>query len=288
MNTFGTSTLSMGMRNKYFQSQYQIVLRHALVCEKICTVDNSDAKTIQNPYGGQPTATIQAVAGTYAVSAYTITDDALTVTDEVIYSEQIYAHEQFFAVFDIMASRLDNMMYAIAFGIDKYVLNNLCTNATTSTYTTPTGGFTVGGNINTILGNLISKVAGYQNVSQGTFLVIENTDLVGFAVAGATSGFSVADSVLRNGLMNQWMGTDIYVVRSGTFVTASLGSTSVTNAGMRVFGVKGVSTYASPRGLQYDEKGVSGKTGKEVVVFGLVGFKLWTQSVPLIVAITLA
>lgn len=283
----------MGQRNKYFQSQYQIVLRRALVAEKICTVDNSDLKTIQNPYGGQPTATIQAVAGTYSVTAWTITDDVLTVTDEVIYAEQIFAHEQFFAVFDIMASRLDNMMYAIAFGIDKYVLNSLCANGTGGTggnafYLTPTGGFTSGGNINTILGNLLSVVAGYQNVSNGTFLVIENTDLPGFAVAGATSGFNVADSVLRNGLMNQWMGTDIYVVRSGTFVSATLGSITVTNNGYRVFGVKGVSTYASPRGLQYDEKGVTGKTGKEIVVFGLIGFKLWTQSAPLIVPIKLA
>ena len=283
MNTNST----FGVRNKYFQSQYQIVLRNALVTEKICTVDNSDLKTLQNPYGGQPTATIQAVAGTYSVSAWTVTDDTLTVTDEVIYAEQIFAHEQFFAVFDIMASRLDNMMYAVAFGIDKFVLNNLTANAS-GAYTTPAGGFTTGGNINTILGNLLSKVAGYQNVSSGTFLVIENTDLPGFAVAGATSGFSVADSVLRNGLMNAWMGTDIYVVRSGTFVTATLGSTSVTNLGHRVFGVKGVSTYASPRSMQYDEKGVTGKTGKEVVVFGLVGFKLWTQSAPLIVNITLA
>jgi hypothetical protein len=287
MNTFGTQTVSMGMRNKYFQSQYEIVLRNALVAEKICTVDNSDLKTLQNPYGTQPTATVQAVAGTYSVSAWTVTDDVLTVTDEVIYAEQIFAHEQFFAVFDIMASRLDNMMYAIAFGIDKYVLNNLTANAT-GAYTTPAGGFTSGGNINIILGNLLAKVAGYQNVSSGTFLVIENTDLPGFAVAGATSGFSVADSVLRNGLMNAWMGTDIYVVRSGTFVTATLGTTSVTNLGHRVFGVKGVATYASPRSLQYDEKGVTAKTGKEVVVFGLVGFKLWTQKAPLIVNITLA
>lgn len=283
MNTQST----FGVRNKYFDSQYQIVLRNALVCEKICTVDNTDLKTIQNPYGGQPTATIQAVAGTYSVSAWTITDDTLTVTDEVIYAEQIFAHDQFFAVFDIMASRLDNMMYAIAFGIDKYVLNALTANAT-GAYTTPAGGFVTGSNVNTILGNLLSKVAGYQNVSNGTFLVIENTDLVGFATAGATSGFSVADSVLRNGLMNQWMGTDIYVVRSGTFVTATLGSISVTNLGHRVFGVKGVSTYASPRSLQYDEKGVTGKTGKEVVVFGLIGFKLWTQKAGLIVNITLA
>lgn len=282
MNTQST----FGVRNKYFQSQYEIVLRHALVAEKICMVDNSDLKTIQNPYGSQPTATIQAVAGTYSVTAWTITDDTLTVTDEVIYAEQIYAQDQFFAVFDIMASRLDNMMYSIAFGIDKYVLNNFCANAT-GTYSTPTGGFITAGNVNTILGNLLSQVAGYQNVSNGTFLVIENTDLVGFAVAGATSGFSVADSVLRNGLMNQWMGTDIYVVRSGTFVTATLGSTSVTNAGYRLFGVNKIASYASPRGMQYDEKGVSGKTGKEVVVFGLVGFKLWTQKASLAIAIKL-
>lgn len=277
------------MRNKYFQSQYAIVLRNVLVAEKICTVDNTDTKTIQNPYGSQPTATIQAVAGTYSVTAWTVTDDALTVTDEVIYAEQIFGHEQFFAVFDIMASRIDNMMYAIALGIDQYVINALTANAG-QTYTTPVGGFTTGGNINTIVGNLLAKVAGFQNVNSpnGTFLVIEATDLVGFAVAGATTGFSVADSVLRNGYMNQWMGTDIYVVRPGTFQTTTMGTLSFTNLGYRVFGVNGVATYASPRGLQYEEKGVTGKTGKEVVVYGLVGFKLWSVNTRLVVSIQLA
>lgn len=278
-----------GNRDKYFQSQYAIVLRNALVAEKICNVDNSDVKRIQNPYGGQPTATIQAVAGTYSVSAWTVTDDALTVTDEVIYSEHVFAHEEFFAVFDIAASRIDNMMYAVAFGIDKFVLNNLCEDAT-GTYTTPAGGFTTSGNINTIMANLQSKVAGYQNVNatEGTFLVIENTDLVGFAIAGATNGFSVSDLVIKNGFMNNWMGTDIYVVRSGTFVDATLGTTSVTNSGHRVFGVGKSATYASPRGMQYEEKGVTGKTGKEIVVYGLVGFKLWAQNAGLVVDITLA
>lgn len=276
-----------GNRDKYFQSQYDIVLRNALTCEKICDVNNSDLKRIQNPYGGQPTATIQAVAGTYSVSAWTVTDDALTVTDEVIYSEHVFAHEEFFAVFDIAASRIDNMMYAVAFGIDKFVLNNLCEDAT-GAYTTPTGGFTTPSNINEIMGNLISKVAGYQDAYKGTFLVIENTDIPGFAIAGATNGFTMADSVLNNGFMNNWMGVDIYVVRSGTFVDATLGTTTVTNASHRVFGVKGVATYASPRGIQYDEKQVTGKTGREIVVFGLVGFKLWAQKAGLIVDITLA
>jgi hypothetical protein len=283
MNTQST----YGERDKYFMSQYDIVLRNALVCEKICNVDNSDLKRLQNPYGSQPTATIQAVAGTYSVSAWTVTDDALTVTDEVIYGEHVFAHEEFFAVFDIAASRIDNMMYAVAFGIDKFVLNNLCEDAT-GTYTTPAGGFTSAGNINTIMANLISKVAGFQDAYKGLFLVIENTDLVGFAIAGATNGFSMADAVLKNGFMNEWMGVDIHVVRSGTFVSATLGTTTVTNSGHRVFGVKGVATYASPRGMQYEEKAVTGKTGREIVVFGLIGFKLWAQKAGLVVDIILA
>lgn len=275
-----------GNRDKYFQSQYEIVLRNALVAEKICMVDNSDTKRIQNPYGNSPTATIQAVAGTYTVSAWTVTDDALTVTDEVIFSEHVFAHEDFFAVFDIAASRLDNLMYSVAYGVDKFVLNNLLEDGT-GTYTTPAGGFTTPSNINTIMANLISKIAGYENPF-GSFLVIENTDLVGFAVAGATNGFNMADSTLKNGFMNNWMGTDIYVVRSGTFVDATLGTTTVTNAGHRVFGANKVATYASPRGMQYEEKSVSLKTGKEIVVYCLVGFKLWAQKAALIVDITLA
>lgn len=275
-----------GNRDKYFKSQYDIVLRKSLVCEKICMVDNSDLKRIQNPYGSQPTATIQAVAGTYSVTAWTVTDEALTVTDEVIYAEHIFAHEDFFAVFDIAASRLDNMMYAVAYGIDYFVLNNLCEDGT-GTYTTPVGGFTTAGNINTIMANLISKVAGFEN-TYGTYLVIENTDLVGFAIAGATNGFSLADATIKNGFMNNWMGTDIYVVRASTFADATIGTTTVTNAGHRVFGVNKSATYASPRGLNYEEKSVTGKTGKETVVFGLVGFRLWAQKVALTIDITLA
>lgn len=276
-----------GDRDAYLQSQYDIVLRNALVTEKICNVDNSDNKRIQNPYGGQPTATIQAVAGTYSVTAWTITDDALTVTDEVIYAEHIFAHEEFFSKFDVAQSRLDNMMYAVAYGIDKFVLNNLCEDATGS-YTTPAGGFTTAGNINTIMGNLVASVAGYQGVTGAPFLVIENTDLVGFAIAGATNGFTMADATLKNGFMNSWMGVDIYVVRSGTFVSATLGTTTVTNSGHRVFGISGLATYASPRGIQYEEKGVTAKTGKEVVVYGLVGFKLWAQKAALFTDITIA
>lgn len=286
MNTQST----YGERDAYFQSQYGMVLRNALVAEKICKVDTSDNKRIQNPYGSQPTATIQAVAGTYAVTAYTITDDALTVTDEVIYAEHIFAHEEYFAVFDLATDRIDNMMYAVAFGIDKFVLNSLCEDAT-GAYTTPVGGFTTAANVNTIMANLISSVSGYQGnfeAGNGLYVVVENTDIVGFAIAGATNGYNFADSVLKNGVMGEWMGVDIHVVRGGTFVDATLGTKTVTNSGHRVFGVKGVATYASPRGMQFEEKSVSLKTGKEVVVYGLIGFKLWAVNASLTVDITLA
>lgn len=285
MNTLSSES---GRRN-YLMSQFDIVLRSNLVAEKICDVRRGDEKTVDNPYGGQPTATIQAVAGTYTVSSWTTTDDTLTVTDEVIYAEHIHAHNEFFSVFDIAASRLDNMMYAVAFGVDKFVLNNLCDNAT-GAYTTPAGGFTDSSNINTIMANLVSKVAGYEtsyHTGSNLFLVIENTDLVGFMVAGATSGFNFADTHLRNGFLGHWMGVDIYVVRTGMFVDATLGTTSVTNSGHRVFGVKGVSTFASPRGINYEEKPVTLKTGREIVVFSLVGFKLWAQKTGLVVDITL-
>lgn len=179
------------------------------------------------------------------------------------------------------------MMYAIAFGIDKFVLNNLCEDATGS-YTTPAGGFTTSANVLEIMANLNSKVGGFADMYKGTFLVIENTDMVGFQLVGATTGFSWADATLKNGFMRELLGVDIYVVRTGTFVSATLGTTTVTNSGHRVFGVKGVSTYASPRGIQYDEKPVSLKTGREIVVFGLVGFKLWAQKAGLVVDITLA
>lgn len=274
-------------RDKYKSTTMQMVLRDALVAEDICMVDRTDNKRIQNPYSSQPTATVQAIAGTYSVSEYQTTDDVLTVTDEVIYAEHIFDFEDILTNFDLWSTRMDELAYSVAERIDHFVLNSLCEDAT-GTYTTPTGGFTTASNINSIMANLSSKVAGYSQAFGDQFLVIENTDLVGFQVAGATNGFNTADDVIRNGRVGRWMGIDIYVVRSGTFVDATIGTKTVTNAGHRVFGVKNVATYASPRGIRHEEKSVTGKTGMELVTFGYIGFKLWTQKAGLVVDITLA
>lgn len=287
MNTIGTSTISTSWRAKYFSKTLQQALRAALVAEKVCTVDNTNSFYIHNPYGNQPSATVQALAGTYSVTAYTVTDDSLTVTDEVIFAEQIFNFEQVMSNYDLMANRMDEISYAIATKIDRFVINNLCEDGT-GVYTTPAGGFTTAANINVIISNLCSKVMGFADAYKGLFLIIENTDVPGFMQAQMTNGFSYADAALNNGFMATYGGVDIYVVKSGTFADETLGSKTYTNNGHRVFGVKNISTYASPRGIQYEEKAVSGKTGKEVVAYGLIGFRLWTQKASLIIDITLA
>lgn len=222
------------------------------------------------------------------MSAWTITDDTLTVTDEVIYGEHIFDFEQVMSNYDLMSARMDEIAYAVAYGIDYFVINSLCEDAT-GAYTTPAGGFTTAANVPVIISNLCSKVMGFAEAYKGLFLVIENTDVPGFIQAQLASGFSYADAALRNGFMTSYAGVDIYVVRTGTFVSTTIGTRSdITNSGHRVFGVKNVSTYASPRGIRYEEKPVSGKTGMEIAAVGLVGFKLWAQNTDLIVDITLA
>lgn len=281
-----TNTISsFTYRNKYFQANLQQVLRKAMVAEAVCQVDRSDAYTIQNPYSSQPTVTLTALTGTYSASNYTTTNDALTVTEEAKYAEHIYQFESVMSNFNLFADRADNQAYAIAYAIDKYVVNALCEDGT-GTYSTPSGGFTTASNINTICANLLSKVMGYAEVYKGLFLVIEAGDTVGFTIAGATNGYSFADGVLNNGFMTKYMGIDIYVVATSTFVDETIGTKTVTNSGHRVFGVKGVSTYAIPRGITYEEISVAGRTGKEVRAYGVFGFKLWTQKAGLVVDIT--
>lgn len=287
MNTLSTKTY----RDKYRMATLETALRNGLVAEKICQVDRSDAKTIQSPYQTAPATVVQALAGTYTPAAYTITDDTLTVADEFVVSEHIFDFENTLSKFDLFASRTDDMTYSVMAAIDKYVLN-VVLEAGTGTYTTPAGGFTTASNINVIMSNLISKVAGFADAYKGLFLVIENTDVPGFVQAQATNGFSFADAALNNGFMSNYMGVDVYVVRSATFeddaATSDSGSQTWSNSGHRLFGVKGVATYAAPRGIQFEEKGVTGKTGKEIVVYGYIGAKVWAPKAGLIVDITLA
>ena len=266
----------------------QATLKAALVAEKICQVDRTDAKYIWNPYGAAPTAVTQAIVGTYTPASYTTTDDTLTVADEVIVSEHIYDFEKVLNQNDINACRTDEMTAAVATAIDVYVLNGLC-EAGTGTLDTPAGGFTTAANVGTIFADICGKVAGYADAFNGLYCVVENTDLTGILQYESTSGFSFADAALNNGFVKSIMGVDIYVVRTGTFQSATFGTGvgAVTNSGHRVAGVKNVTTYAAPRGIQYAEKDVTGKTGKEIVLWGYIGFKAWYNKTALTIDITI-
>ena len=286
-NSLSTKTL----RDKYRAAQIMQALRNAVVAEKICMVDRSDLKTISSPYISAMSTVVQAVAGTYTPANVTTTDDTLTVADEFIVSGQIKGFEKITSNFDLFFAANQAMTNSVVTAIDKWVLNNLCEDGT-GAYTTPVGGFTTAANVNVIFSNIISKTAGYADALNGLYVVVENTDLTGIMQSQVNTGFQRADEAATNGLIGNIMGVDIYVVRSGTFVDATTtsvsGTKTWTNSGHRVAGVKNVSTYAFPRGLQFEEKGVSGMTGMEVVCYGLVGFKQWTPTSDLTIDITIA
>ncbi len=275
-------------RDKYRAATLETALRGAMVTEKITSVDRSNNYRIQNPYSSTPSVTVQGLLGTYTPATFTTTDDTLTVTDEFIVSEHIHDFEEALTNFDLFANRTEQMAFAVAKKIDEFVLNNLCEDGS-GTYTTPVGGFTTAANINEIFSNIVAKLSGYADAYWGNmYVVLENTDMTGVIQALATNGFTRSDEVLNNGRVSQHMGVDIYVVRSGTFTSATVGTITWTNSGHRVAGVKNQATVAMPGGIKQEEKMVTGKTGMEVVIYGYIGFKAWSQRTDLTIDITLA
>lgn len=285
-NTLSTKTL----RDKYRSAQVMQALKKQVVAEKVCIVDSSDLKTISSPYLTAVATTVQAVVGTYSPAAITTTDDTLTVADEFIAATHIFHFEEATSNFDLFYTANKGITNSLVEAVDKWVINNLCEDGT-GTYSTPSGGFTTAANVSVILGNLISKTAGYADAIGGNYVIVENTDLPGIIASQVASGFNFADAALNNGFIGNMMGVDIYVVRSGTFVDETTSTTSGTktwtNLGHRVGGAKMVSTYARPRWLTFEEKGVTGKTGMEIAGICYAGFKQWTPWAGLTIDITL-
>ena len=295
MNTIGTGTYSSVYRAKYATKLLQLQLRSALVAEKVCAVDNSDVKYIHSPLVTTTQGAVvdtSGVTGSYSTSAWSTADDSLTVSDQVSCSVHLYDHERVLHEMDMFTSFVTELNATVACAIDKWVVNNLCEDGT-GTYDTPSGGFTTAANIPVIFSNLIAKVAGYSDMYKGMFIILENSDLTGLIQTQVASGFSYADAALNNGFVGNYLGVDIYVVRDSTYVDDSAGASGYsgtktwTNSGHRVFGIKGVTTYCAPRGIQYEEKSVTQKTGREIVVWGYVGFKAWTKKAGLIIDITI-
>lgn len=262
-----------------------LALRTALVAEKITTVDRSDSYYLTNPYLTGATAAIATMAGDYALSTAVTTDDTLTVTDQVTYARHLYEFESTLARADLFTSYVEDMKNAIGVKIDQFVLNKVLDGAT-GAINTPAGGFTRE-NVNIIISDLVASVSGYAGVEKGIYIVIENTELSAFMQAGMSNGFTFADATLNNGFGGIFGGVKVYVIRAGTFVTATVGTLTATNSGHRLGGVVGAATYAAPRGIQYDEKGVTLKTGKEIACWANIGAKVWAPTAALTVDITI-
>ncbi len=284
-NTIGTSTLSEVFRIGYAQSKLALGLRTRLVSKECFTEDTSNSYYVAKPYLTAATAAIATMAGTYAVSTATTTDDTLTVTDQVTYAVHLFEFEQTLSRADLYGSFVDDMTAAVVTKADQFVLNKVLDGAT-GVYDTPVGGF-VAANIIDIVSDLTAYVSGYQGVDSGMFIVIENTELAGFIKAGMTNGFTFADAALNNGFRGNFGDVDVYVVRSGTYVTTTLGTLTATNLGHRLFGIKKLATYAMPGGTHYDEKKVTLKTGREISCWINVGAKVWSTIASLLVDVTI-
>lgn len=283
--TVGTSTLSETWRIGYAQSKLALGLRTMMVSDKCFDLDTSNSFYFGKPYLTAATAAIAAMAGSYTVSTPVTTDDTLTVTDQVTYAVHLREFEETLARVDLYGSFIDDLTAAVATKADQFVLNKILDGAT-GTYNTPSGGFAAA-NINQIIAELTASVSGYQGVSQGMFLVIENTELAGFIQAGMTNGFNFADATINNGFRGNYGDVDIYVVRAGTYVTTTLGTLTATNLGHRLFGIKKQATYAMPGGTHYDEKKVTTLTGREISCWINVGAKVWAQTASLLVDVTI-
>lgn len=285
-NTIGTSTRSDVLGIGYVKSTLDLGLRSMSVADKIFPADRSGVRYKANPYLTAATAAVATMAGTYSVSTATTTDEACTVTDQVTYAVHDFEFEETQSRVNLGQSYYLDMAAAVAVKVDQFVLNKILDGATTTTYSAPPGGFTTAANINVIFANINSKLDGYSDSWRGKFVVLENTDMVGLYVAGATNGFNFADAVLRNGEIGDWMGVKIFVVRTGVFTTATIGTLTATNLNHRLAGVIGVPAHnLQPGGFHYDEKKVTAKTGMEIACWVNVGAQVWTQKAALLIDI---
>lgn len=282
-------TEATAYRKLWMPNLFQEYLFKAAIIKPLVDYRTDNVKYIENPYGSAGTITQNSsIVGTYSVNTYTVTADTLTVTEEFVWSEHVYQFEKVASVADVRGARMKDAMGQLAYAVDKWALNELCDKGT-GAYTTPAGGFTTPANVLAIAANLASKCVGFAANYSSKYIVIEPTDLPGVLQAMFSNGFATADRALNNGFLNHWADFDWYVCGASTFVSATLGTSTYTNSGHRVAGVKGLATLLQPLGeMQWMEKEVTGKTGVELALASYAGMKVWAQKASLTIDITLA
>lgn len=280
-NSIATETL----REKYAMSRLDHNLRRRALASAIFKVDSTDNKYVDNPYVTTSGATAEAIDGTYTLGDLTVTNDRFEVTEWVFDSVHIHDFENRFNDFDLFTSAIDEMTSNVSLMADKIALNKVADNAGIN-IATPSGGFAQA-NIGEIFGDIVAAFSGYSEAMAGVYVAIENTEVSGLVQSQILSGFTFADSALKNGLAGEHLGVEIFVTRTGTFVSATVGTGTYTNANVRLAGVKNTASFANIRNGGYEEKSVTLKTGKEVVVYGYVDAHVWATKANLTATVTL-
>lgn len=234
----------------------------------------SGVKYIHNPFPTPGSITTNSpMAGTYTAGAFVSTDDDLVVNREAIYSTHIFDFEATFADYDLAMETFKLAAAKLAEDMDTELFTILDAGAANTV--TVAGGFAAGTVISS-LAEALGHISGFAQMTNGTYVVIDNTQVAAFVEAGAGNGFSYADAVLRNGMMGQLLGFDIYVVRSGQLP-----------ANVALAGIKKASTTGIGGSIKVEEKGVAGKTGKEMTAINYSRSALWNNNQELVVKFNL-
>lgn len=271
MNTISTTTWSHEAKETTLQRNLESMVVAGRISEF-----KTGVKTIENPYTDAVAVTLNApMTGGYTPADITTVDDSLTVTDEAIYPFHIRNFEEVFSDFDLGAKHLSIASAKLAQEIDKDLFVQLDAGAANTIAVA--GGFTAANVIGEVA-KLSQHIAGYENALNGSYLVIDASQMPAFVEAGALNGFTFSDSVLNNGFTGKdFMGHELYVVR-GTLPTD-----------VAIAGIKGASTTGTGvRGVTLEEKGVSGKTGMEYAAYVYFKSAVWEQGKALVVKYDLA
>lgn len=268
------NTISAQTYKQMWERTLQRQLEKSLVSYRIANTITDAVKQIHNPYQSRPTATDQALAGTYTVATFSTTDDTITVDKEAIVAEHVYKHEQLLSRYDLGVERAKEHAYVIKEKIDAVAFQTIATTSGTLTVDNTDLGGAAGpitlsaNNVDDVFRVAMEKLlAANVPVDRGVFIVLAPDHLTKLAEFQQSNGFSMADAALRNGFVTQFGGFDVFV------------SNQLYNDGTQdhaIAGAYGAFQLVLPRGgATFETKAVSGKTGREIVSQQIYGMGVW-------------
>lgn len=282
-------------RRTYAMARFNASLEKDIISPYIFKMDTTNSRTIENPFIASTTTVGGSITNTYTAGTPSTTDDTLTVSKQFHNVQNVADFSQKVGQFDVMAGVIDEITARLAESVDQWALNRALADvhASAASFATASGGITKTNALD-ILATVQGRVSGFKNLpGKNAYIVIENTELPAFLQNSAASGFAFGDKVLFNGIVKNAMGVDIFVARTGTFVSATVAGDAFTNVSRRLFGVKNMITMAKPSASRegavstYFEKEIDSFIGTQVGVVCYTGVKAWVPMLSLSGSLTL-